>query len=322
VKGKTEMRRIRHLLIGLTLATLGAGSAAMASPVAMATNMTGKPQYRASGASWKPLGVLTRLSPGDSVKCGPGQEAVVMMFVNGVRFRVASNSTGTVGPNSVRGAELMAGAGGATIRVAKAMTGLDTDPFLARAGLSHQRLDKSSPGIMTAGTTTFTWPALEDAASYTFTLFDQHDNVVWSVRTNQTSADYPSDLTPLVSKRPYVWKLSGFGESGKPVVSAPWGIITFLTTDDQNQLAADINALNAQLAADPSDLTPLTLEVERYAQDGVFEGAISTLEDVRLNGQPGIQDSLADHYAMVSHMAVMLAANAAKKDSADSGDQY
>lgn len=308
------MNCIRQLTLGFTLAAIaGSLSAVNASPVAMATNMTGKPQYKAGGeASWKPLGVLTRLSPGDSVHCGPGQEAVVMMFLDGVRYRVAANSTGTVAPTSVKGAELMAGGGGANIRVAKAMTGLDDSPFLARAGLSHQRLDPSSPGIMTAGTSTFTWLPLEEAANYTFTLFDQHDNVVWSVRSSGTTADYPSDMPPLMAKKPYVWKLSGFGESGRPVPDTRWGIITFLTTDDQNQLNADVAALKAQAAADPSDASPLLLLAELYAEYGVYEGALSTLEDPALVNEPGIQESIAEHYARVSHLAVMLAQNAAK----------
>src|SRR5579862_1658879 len=120
-KGINEMNGMRMSLLTISTAAFAVLSsvAAFASPVAMATNMKGKPEYRAVGAGgWKPLGVLTRLSPGDNVKCGPGEEAVVMMFVDGVRFRVASNSTGTVAASGVSGAQKMAGMGGATIRVA------------------------------------------------------------------------------------------------------------------------------------------------------------------------------------------------------------
>jgi hypothetical protein len=201
--------------------------------------------------------------------------------------------------------------GGATIRVAKNMTGLDTDPFLARPAFSHERLDPSSPGIMAAGSTSFTWQPLPDAVVYTFTIFDQHDNVVWSVRSTNTTESMPSDIPPLASRRPYVWKLSGFGDSGKPVPQTRWGIITLLSSDDQAQLTTDANALKAQIAANPQDTTPLTLLAELYAEYGVYEASLSTLEDTRLSNQPGIGFTISDHYAKVSHLAVMLAAQAA-----------
>src|SRR3569833_1521893 len=111
---------------------VGFANVADASPVAMASNMVGKPTFRSGGGSWKPLGVLQRLSPGDQVKCGPGEQAIIMMFTDGIRFKVASGATGTVQPTAVKGASAVGGMGGSTIRGAKAMTGLDTQPFLAR----------------------------------------------------------------------------------------------------------------------------------------------------------------------------------------------
>jgi hypothetical protein len=186
------------------------------------------------------------------------------------------------------------------------MTGLDTEPFMARPPLSHQRLDPSSPGIMLAGTTSFQWRSLPAAAVYTFTLFDQHDNVIWSTRTTDTTAQLPADVPALSTRRPYVWTVAGFGESGKPVTNTPWGIITFLTKEDQDALNADVQSLGDQIAANPSDSTPRLLLAQLYREYGVYEGAISTLDDGHLAGQPGLDDLLRDTYAQVSPLALLL----------------
>jgi hypothetical protein len=278
-----------------------------ASPVAMATNMVGKPMYREGDAGdWKTLGVLQRLSPGDTVKCGPGEQAIVMMFMDGVRFKVDANEVATVAPTTVKGAEALGGAGGATIRVAKAMTGLDSQAFLARPGQEYERLDPTSPGIVIDTTTQFQWLPLDDAVTYSFTLFDSHDDVVWSTRVVGTSAQYPSDIPPPLDKRPYVWMVSGFGDSGKPVPKTRWGIITFLAQADADQLTKDAADLKAEMTSDPSDTTPLLVLAEEFRQYGVLEGTLETLDDTRLAGQPGLSDARQSAFAQISPLAMLL----------------
>jgi hypothetical protein len=289
-----------------TAALAAIAGVAHASPVAMASNMVGKPVYRSGGGAWKPLGVLQRLSPGDEVKCAPGQQAVIMMFTDGVRFKVASGKTGTVEPTSVRGAQPVGGAGGATIRVAKAMTGLDTQPFLARPGHSFERLETSSPGIVIVGTPSVTWAVTDPGtATYVLTLFNQNNNVVWSTRTSGPTADLPTDVA-LVTRRPYVWTIAEYSKSGKPYPGTRWGIVTFLSSDDAAQLNSDAKSLNDQFSANPTDFTPKLLLAELYRSYGVYNGTLEALQDAMPSGQPGITKAMEDAIAQVSPYAVFL----------------
>ncbi|MGO8673785.1 MAG: hypothetical protein ACLQVD_20800 [Capsulimonadaceae bacterium] len=290
-------------LVSIVCCVLPAG----ASPIALATNLTGPPQSRPAGGDWQPMHILQRLSAGDEIRCGAGQNVTILILSTGVRFEVAAGHDAHVGQTAIAGAVATGPMGGASIQVAKAMTGLDTEPFIARPTISHQRLVKSSPGIMAAGTRSFDLPPLDgDIAFYTFTLFDKHDNVVWSVRTADQHVDCPADLPDFTLRRPYVWTESGFGPSGKPVPATRWGIITFLSTDDAASLDAQVKALNADLAASPQDNTPLLMQAELYRQYGVLEGTLEKLEDNRLHGIPGIDQAQHDTYAEVSPYALML----------------
>jgi len=281
-------------------------SAVHASPVAMASNMVGKPTFKSGGGPWKPLGVLQRLSPGDVVKCAPGQQAVIMMFTDGIRFKVASGTSGTIEPTSVRGGLSVGDMGGATIRVAKAMTGLDTQPFLARAVKEAQELTLHDNGIIVVGTKSITINSPDTGvASYLLTFFNQSGNVIWSTRVDGPTIDLPADL-PVSTHKPYVWTLTEFGQMGKPQPALRWGISTFLSQDDADKLNADAASLQSQAASSDDHTTPLMMEAELYRQNGVYEGALRVLDPLRTSGQPGIQEAEADLCTQVSPYAALL----------------
>lgn len=298
-----------HIYAGLMAAAVLASisGAAVASPVAMASNMVGKPEFRSGSGPWKPLGVLQRLSPGDTVRCGPGQQAVIMMFTDGVQFKLAANKTGVIEATSVRGADPVGGMGGATIHVAKAMTGLDTQPFLARPGHSFERLEPGSPGIVIAGAKSVTWSVTDaGVAGYILTLFNQSNNVVWSTHVSDHTADLTTDFPALATKRPYVWTLTQLGPSGKAIAGTRWGIVTFLTQADSDQLLGDVSELKAQFASNPNDFTPILLEAELYRSYGVYNGTLEALQDAQPSGEPGIDTAMDDAFAQVSPYAVFL----------------
>lgn len=292
------------LMAAAAMATLT--SSVHASPVAMASNMVGKPTFRSGGGPWKPLGVLEQLSPGDTVKCEPGQSAVIMMFTDGIRFEVASGKTGTIEPTKVLGAQSVGDMGGATIRVAKAMTGLDTEPFLARPGHSFERLETNSPGIVIQGAPSVTWaPVDTDVASYTLTLFNQNNNVVWSTTVSTNTAELPASMPQIALKKPYVWTITEFGPIGKPSGSR-WGIVTFLTQTQADELNGNVKVLRDQFTATPTDYSPLLLIAELYRSYGVYTGTAEALQDAAPSGLPGVNEAFENVFAQASPLAALL----------------
>src|SRR5436190_4820770 len=93
----------------IALLTLLAGSA-LAAPVGMVTQLTGKVEVRpASGSAWKTLRVLERLDAGDNVRCSPGAEAVLVLFDSAERYTVSAGSTAVLETKNVKGASKNSG---------------------------------------------------------------------------------------------------------------------------------------------------------------------------------------------------------------------
>ena len=304
----------RWFLVGVVGAVVA--PVAAAAPVGMAVQLSGKPEVRAAtGGAWKPLRLLQRLEPGDTLRCPAGSEAVVVLFDNGKRFKVGGGGQGVVEAANVKGAAALAGLRGPSIRVAKALSGASSNAFLARPAQSHQRLTKKSTGWLREGERRFVWDSAPGAAAYSFTLFDQYDNVVWSARTGTPDAEYPADLAAPGLRRPYVWRLVPFGGSGKPLQGARWGVITFLSESDVHALEAEEKELRAQADASGTDITPLVLLAELYRGYGVLERTLETLEDPRLADQPGIEEARQAAYRQISPYAVALARPAAEGEN-------
>jgi hypothetical protein len=179
---------------------------------------------------------------------------------------------------------------------------------MARPAQSHRRLNPQFPGWMTDDQRLFAWTPVPGAATYSLTLFDQRDNVVWSVRVCEPRVDYPADLPALAARRPYVWRLVPFGSSGKPLAAGDaWGVVTILTAADAAQLRADERELREQAQQVPEDTTFLVLMAELYREYGVLDRTLEILEDPRLTEQPGIRDALEEAYREISPYARLLA---------------
>jgi hypothetical protein len=301
---------LRSLCLILWVASSGPGAAA--APVGMPCRLAGKPEVRAGGI-WKPLRLMQPLEPGDVVRCGPGAAAAIVLFDRGKRFEVEAGGEAVVEAGQLKGRRItpLAPLTGTAARVAQGLTGPRIAGFMARPARSHRRLTPQAPGWLTDDRLTFEWSAVAGAATYSFTLFDQQDNVVWSQRVAEPRAEYPPSLPAPTPGRPYVWRMVPFGPSGKPMASGDaWGVITVLSRADADRLVAEEAELQEKARQQPDDTTFLVLQAELYRQYGVLDRALEILEDPRLIGQPGVQEALDEIYRQVSPYAQLLAGRA------------
>jgi len=300
---------VRYLAI-LFLA-LGAGGTGWAASVGIASHVSGQAEARdASGGAWKPLRLLERLDAGAQVRCGPDAEAVIVLFESAERYKVGSGGVATIEPDQVRGALKETALPGPAIRIAKAMGGSRLDAFIARPAQSHQRLTPQFPGWMLAEERHFEWAAIPGAATYSFTLFDANDNVVWSGRAADTRADFPGELPFFALRRPHVWRLAAFSRSGKPLPEARWGLVTFLSPQDADQLTAEARALEGLARAESADTTGLVMLAELYRSYGVLEKALEVLESPQLISRPGILEAQVEVYRQAGRYAQLLGPHA------------
>ena len=292
---------------GIPLLVLVLACPASAAPIGMVSSLNGKAEQRSVGATeWKHLRLMTRLEAGDAIRCEAGGDAVVTLFASAERYAVAGGATATVEAQGLKGAQRMAGLHGAGIQIARAMVGDRPNGFFARPAQAHQRLLPHYPGWMIEGERKFSWTPVPRAASYSFTLFDQHDNVIWSQRGAAPNAEYPADQPYFNLRRPYVWRLVPFGESGKPLPETRWGILTFLTDKDAMQLTTNAKELEDQSKEANGDATTLVLLAELYRSYGVLEKTLEILERPELEKQSGIREAQAEAYRDISLYAQVL----------------
>lgn len=293
------------LLCGCVL-FFACSSSVWATPAGTAIGLSGKPEFRAKGGTaWTPLQLRQKLEAGDAVRCGAGAQATLVLFSTGERFQVASGKEAVIDAAAVSGAQSLGALQGPSARVAKSLAGAPTGVVRARPAPSHRRLQARGPCWLVEGERKLQWDPEAGAASYVLTLFDQADNVVWSQRSTAAAAEYPAELAPLGMRRPYLWKLTFFGRSGKPAGSR-WGIITFLSAPDAERLAADEKELLATIQAEPADTASRILLADLYQSYGVMERTLEVLDDLRPSGQPGLLEALDEAYRQVSPLAHML----------------
>jgi len=263
------------LLMALLL--LGSTGPASAAVVGLVRSKTGSVEVKAPAAEgWSPLRISQPVSPGDKIRCGAGSSVVVLLFQTRKMLSVGANSTATVSANSVTGPSVTAAGSvqGPTTRAMATVGGLiggyRTDTSRG-GGLTPVRISPDNPGWVTS-----TRPQLRfvndntktgEAKSWTLTLYDQSDNVVWSSHTSTTDNgavvfDYPTsaDIRPLREAKPrsasetnfqadvppavYLWQVTPFGATGLPLDGgASWGFITVLSPQDAEQLQTQARTL-------------------------------------------------------------------------------
>lgn len=294
-------------IIFFVLLLLGMRPVAHAATVGMVTRLTGKAEVApAQGGEWKPLRLMRRLEQGERVRCGADSEVIITLFASAEQCVVAAGTTLTLDAKGIKAAPKGTGLRGAGIQIARAMGGDRPGGFEARPAQAHQRLQAGYPGWLLEGTRVLTWAPIPRAAAYSFTLFDKNDNIVWSQRVTEPRAVYAAELPFFVLRRPYVWRLCAFGESGKPLPESRWGILTFLAEREAQQLTQEAQALEEQAKAEPKDTTALFLLAELYRSYGVLEKALETLERPELEAQEGIKEAQEELYQEISRYASVL----------------
>jgi hypothetical protein len=289
---KNVIQRCIRLLV--MAGSVALSHAALAAPVGMAVSVKGKPQAKIGGVA-KPLRVLQRVSPGDTITCPAGSSAVLVIFAGGERFQVNSGASAKVGQTGVEGAKSLGALGGASARVARVLSDKPAGALYARPAQAPNWLSATGKRWMIEGERTFHWDALEVgkdketgqpilASAYNFTLFDQQDNVVWSTRTTETQATYPADLPELRatelgnSPRLYVYRLVPLNKNNRSPLNAPtrWGVITFLRAEDAANLEAELKDLGPLITAENPDPELLALRAALYEKYHVLEMVLET----------------------------------------------
>lgn len=274
-----------------TSALIVAGLAAIpafAAPVGMAAHVVGSVQLEHGGAKSQ-LHLLQRVEDGDVVQCGANAQAVVILFNGGARFQIGAGQKATIHGAGVAGGVKLAAISGPSAKAVTLLGGSRVGATLSRKAKSFERLMPQNPGWLLLPNPRFEWLPLPGAAFYTFTLFDPYDNVVWSQRTTQNIAPFPADTLPLLEKRAYLWQLSGFGLSGKPIPESRCGLITFLSPEDATSLANMVADLENQAVA--ADTTPLLLLAETYRSYGVLGRTLEVLENESLRNEDGLAEA-------------------------------
>lgn len=281
--------------------------AASDAPVGMAASVTGDVSV-VQGGQKRPLRLLGRLHDGAQLVTGRGAGAVIVLFGLGRRFVVGAGQKATVSATGIAGARALPALAGPSQRVVKMLGQARVGAALARNAPSFQRLSPGAPGYFVGAPTRFEWQPIAGAATQNWTLFDGADNVIWSAATPQNFAAYPPNAPALLERRPYLWKLSGFGATGKPLIESRWGIVTLLSPDDARDMeAAAVALMPAPGAAPETIVEALLLQSEVYRSFGALNRALEILDDARLRDVAGLSDARGEITDSLSPFARTLA---------------
>lgn len=289
-------------IAGITVGAVATLSGnALAASVGMACHLVGKPEVRSGGESWRPLRMLQKFEAGDTVRCGTGATAVIVLFKSGERFKVGAGGTGVVQANSVGGAQSLGALQGPSERVARTLSGSRSGAIMARDVTAPITLTPQAPGWIVDTERVLEWTPGK-AVHYTFALFNR-ESVVWTQKVTTPRLQLPPTLE-LQQRVPYVWRVVAFDKSnrtGLPVErNAHWGVITFLSPADAKKLSEDVQLLREQMQQNKDDDTTVAaLLAELYREYGVLQKTISLLEDVPLLGSPGSKEAADEAYSQI-----------------------
>ncbi|HEY0075215.1 MAG TPA: hypothetical protein VGB77_14040 [Abditibacteriaceae bacterium] len=278
--------------LGLSVVALPIALPAWAAPVGMAAQVKGSVTLKKADKE-APLKLLQRVESGDVVRTGAGAQAIIVLFDGGARYQIGAGQSATIRPGQVIGATKMAGMSGPSAAVAQKLGGARVGAVMARPARTVERMTPQFPGWLPLDKPKFEWLPLTGALNYTFTLFDQFDNVIWSVQTDKLFAEFPANAPALREQRPYLWRLSGFGTTGRPVQDSRFGLVTFLSSAEGEALNKLAGELQAQ-AKNAEDKTPFFMLAEAYREKGVLGRTLEVLEEESLRDEEGLEGAKSD----------------------------
>lgn len=259
-----------------------------ADPIGMACHIKGQPEIRNNQTKkWESLRLLQKLETGDTVRCKPGSEAIIVLFGNGERYQVGAGQQGEIQTGSVAGAKSLGGLKGPSALAISKLGGSRTGAAFIRTvpGISPTKIPAlrergKFPDWITDTDRVFKWDKNEIAASYTFTLCDpaNGDEVVWFAQTEGDHVEVPGSLN-LKNYRPYVWRLSVRKKSNEILHSlCRWGVLTQLKDEDVPTIKTETAALTRQAAENSADPLPHVLLAEYNRGYGLLLLAKENLE--------------------------------------------
>jgi hypothetical protein len=290
---------------------LGLGSAprveAARDAVGMVVSVKGAPRL---GEGRLRLGV--RVSPGDTILCAPGSEAVVVLFANGQRFLVTSGAPGRVSAAAVAGAKGLGAVGRTSAGAARALIGAKNGSTAARGRGSYGNFSMlaepetaagtvgaSRPdlGFLVEGTRVLSLPTVPETQHVLFTLYDTNSDVVHAARVSGPQVQIPAGVT-LQSRRAYVWSAVYFTSADPPGAAAPnpmrqqpfWGLVTWLSPEDARRVGTAVGAatMNSLLTSDASEST---LATQLFAEYNILGAEWMILNDLRKRNVEGANDA-------------------------------
>jgi hypothetical protein len=324
------MKHTFKIVSCLSLLTISA-TLAHAVPVGMAARVTGKTELKV-GSGWKPIRVLQRFEAGDTVRCGPGASAVVVLFDRGGRYDIGAGATATISANDVAGAKLAKAPSGASSAVAQRLAGARTGAVMARPATNYERLHAQAPAAeakippphdwLRPDERSFSVNALDSAQTYVFTLFDPKDYILFTQTITPVGGTVKVDIPEAVkleSRRAYTWRLHGF-KDGRVMTRSRWGITTMLSAEDEAQLVENEKSLLTAEGKLPDDDTDLAVLADLYRSYGVLQNALEILDGEAFNAQPEIETTKGEIFAQAGVYAKALAAQAREASKALGGE--
>lgn len=310
---------MNHSLSLLALLFLPGAPVCAPETFGIITRLSGSARvYDRLATSGRPLRLMQWLHVGDLVECDAGSELVVTRFKTAQQYTLPEQGRFEVQGNTITGAQRVTNLPQTTATVVKSLIQKDLPRQEERPTSPPQRLNPKGPGWLKIGETRLSWAPLPSAVRYSFTLIDQNDNIVFAQKTTQPTVAYPKNLPRLKSNHPYLWYLIGYTTTGARLPQTPWGVLTFLSPTDAQQLTKQANLLEQQAAGKPNDPTSLLLLAELYRRYGVLGNALETLRRPELKGLKGISGAREGLYEQLSRYASALRPPLSQQEPEDS----
>jgi len=286
---------MRIAVLSVVLILFGAG--VRAEPVAMIVRLSGKAEV-----NHKPAVLMHKLQIGDEVECVSGKVGIVMV-VGSQRFQLSSGQKGRVAADAVGGdATRMAGLRPPSIEASRKLENTLAGVNFARPLGDVADLMPAFSGWLPSGTRHFSWhrnkgeadlfqvsrnPRLDPnlrPAKYRFSLFDARGNLLWSDIAATDEIDCPA--LDLKDKTAYIWRIDPYKQDGTPLGAngggmPKWGIVTFLTPKQSQELTQAAEEINKAIAADPTDSSLRVLLAYTYSAHAVPMAAIIELRKIQ-----------------------------------------